>query len=58
LRVLVAVDEIAVDAVVIDEWGLDNLGTGDHHGPLDIDRLFNDESCLMIRAKQASLSPR
>ena len=44
-RVVVAIDQIAGDTVVIDEWGLDDLGTGNHHGLLHIDRLLDDDSC-------------
>jgi hypothetical protein len=40
--VVVTVDVVAGDAVAINEWGLDDLGTGDHYGLLDIDRLLND----------------
>ena len=43
--VVVAVDVVAGDAVAINEWGLDDLGTGDHYGLLDIDRLLNDYGC-------------
>jgi len=43
--VVVAVDVVAGDAVAINEWGLDDLGTGDHYGLLDINRLLNDYGC-------------